>query len=183
MSKLNLADPVLFFHSVLFNKEEISFDDLLEILEENFGKFLIFTHSYFPMKQYYSVEMGSEKNLQRFFVIYPKLDDREKLVDAKLLSTSLENKHSNEDKRVFNFDAGYISKDQVVLATGKPYSHRVYLAKGVYSELTYRFCGKSYEKLEWTYPDYSHPEIIHKFNWIRQFHFFDKILDPNIALR
>ena len=177
MSKLRAADKVIFFHSILYNTKKVSFGDLQNLIKDNFGEHLIFTHPYFPMKNYYSNEMGAQDDLERFFVFYPKLENRENLIAAKLLSTKLEDESLDNDNRIYNLDIGFISKDQVVLATGKPYSHRMYLGEGVYGELTYRFCGKSYEKLDWTYPDYSHPEVIHKFNWIRQFHFLDKLLD------
>jgi hypothetical protein len=129
------------------------------------------------MKEYYSNEMGDMQNLERFFVFYPKLVNREELITAKLLSTKLEIESSHKDNRIYNLDPGYISKDQVLLATGKPYSHRIYLGEGVYGELTYRFSGKSFSKLEWTYPDYSHDEIVQQFNFIRQFHFSSNLLD------
>lgn len=181
MSKLNKADQVILFHSVLYNAKEISVSDLLLLLKDQFGSHILFTHPYFPMKEYYSSEMGDEGDLNRFFVFYPKLFEREELVPAKLLSTKLEDQYSVDGKRVFNFDPGYISKDQVLLATGKPYSHRIYLGEGVYGELTYRYSGKSFGKLDWTYPDYSHAEIVQQFNFIRQFHFSPNLLDSNPA--
>ncbi|EQC49707.1 DUF4416 family protein [Bacteriovorax sp. DB6_IX] len=177
MSKLSLAEDVLFFHSVLFNKAKISLESLRQLCLEYFGESILLTHPFFPMKQYYSKEMGSEDQLERVFFFYPKKASRESLVAMKTLSTELENKYSNNGQRIFNLDSGYISKDQVLLATGKPYSHRIYLAGGVYGELTYRYCGKSFEKLDWTYPDYSHPEIIQKFNWLREVHFTRNLLD------
>ncbi len=60
-----------------------------------------------------------------------------------------------------------MAKEQVLLATGKPYSHRIYLSDGVFAELVYYFKEKSFHKVSWTYPDYQHEEKIKFFNSIR----------------
>jgi len=53
------------------------------------------------------------------------------------------------------FDPGYLSLGQIVLATTKSYSHRIYLRDGVWAEVTLRYHKGRYEKLEWSYPDYA----------------------------
>ena len=82
-------------------------------------------------------------------------------------ATAIEIKKSNDNKRLINIDIGYVAKEQVILATGKPYSHRIYLSEGVHAELVYTFQDKSFKSLPWTYPDYQDEEKIALFNRIR----------------
>lgn len=171
MSNLQKPNQVHLFLSVLYNQKKVAKEGLLQILKNEFGSGIQYANEYFPMKDYYSKEMGLETDLKRFFYFIPLKTDRESLISAKLTCDRLEKESSLEGRRIFNFDPGYISLDQVILSTGKPYSHRVYLQDGVYSELTYRFQGKSFQELEWTYPDYCHEEIKSFFNWCREFHF------------
>jgi hypothetical protein len=42
-----------------------------------------------------------------------------------------------------------------VLATGKNYSHRIYIGEGIYAELTLVFERGAFRPLPWTYPDYA----------------------------
>ena len=55
------------------------------------------------------------------------------------------------------------------LATGKNFVHRIYLDKGVFSDLNLTFKGKSFIPLPWTYPDYKNLEVIEIFNWMRTY--------------
>ena len=41
--------------------------------------------------------------------------------------------------------------DDLVLATGKNYTHRIYLSKGIYADLTLVFHQGSFQTLAWTY--------------------------------
>src|SRR5690606_29287200 len=121
-----------------------------------------------PLTKYYAHEMGEEENLKRFFVVDVTPVSRDEFVPAKLWSTKLEQDHSQNDKRIFNLDIGLINLENFLLATGKPYTHRIYLSQGVYADLTLVFEKNSYRTLPWTYPDYAHEEKIHFLNSVRQ---------------
>jgi hypothetical protein len=41
-----------------------------------------------------------------------------------------------------------------VLASTKDHAHRIYLADGIYAEVTLAFRGGAWQPLDWTYPDY-----------------------------
>jgi hypothetical protein len=56
----------------------------------------------------------------------------------------------------------------MVLATGKNYSHRIYLSKGIYADLTLIFHRGGFGPLQWTYKDYASPAIIPFFNDVRE---------------
>ena len=51
-----------------------------------------------------------------------------------------------------------------MLATGKNYTHRIYLSRGIYGDLTLVFNKGTFKPLEWTYRDYSDAESIEFFN-------------------
>ncbi len=177
MSSLHEHEEVVFFQSILFNHKFISEPDVLEIINKHFGDCAIFRNDYFPMKNYYEKEMGAELN--RLFVFFHRKRCPDELIELKLLCDELEKTYSQDNNRIFNFDPGYISKSNVVLATGKPYNHRIYLGGGVYGELTYTFKAQSFETLPWTYPDYSHLEIIKVFNIYRELNFFENSIASN----
>ncbi|AYF44283.1 MULTISPECIES: DUF4416 family protein [Halobacteriovorax] len=167
MSDLRPATDALLFISVLYNHKKCNLEDIIATLGSGYERPIIFKHDFFPMKEYYSKEMGEE--LSRSFIFYPKPISREELVSIKVYCDELEKGHQQTSGRSFNLDPGLITLDQVLLSSGKPYSHRIYLKDGVYAELTYQFKANSYHQLEWTYPDYQHPEIIQQFNWFRSF--------------
>ena len=140
--------------------------------ETRWGESSYFYHPFFPMKEYYSKEMGKPDLLQRLFGVSLVLLSREDFLEGKLWSTEKEIEMSKTDEcgvkaRTVNIDLGCLSLENMQLATGKPYAHRIYLGKGVYSDLTYLYQNKSYKPLSWTYPDYQEPEIIKFFNSIR----------------
>ncbi|MCX7965305.1 MAG: DUF4416 family protein, partial [Syntrophorhabdaceae bacterium] len=111
---------------------------------------------------YYEEEMGSE--LHRIFILFKSLMPRESLVSIKLTTNNIEKELSIQGKRQVNIDPGYISLENVVLATTKNYTHRIYLGDGIYGDLTLIYKKGTYNALEWTYPDYASKNIIAIFN-------------------
>jgi len=77
-------------------------------------------------------------------------------------------KLSAERLRRVNIDPGYLDLSRLVLASTKDFSHRIYLNQGVYAETTLIFKAKTFQPLEWTYPDYRTSEYIEIFNQIRE---------------
>jgi len=55
-----------------------------------------------------------------------------------------------------------------ILATGKDFSHRIYLGDGIYGDLTLLYCSKTFIPLQWTYPDYASDEVIELLNGLRR---------------
>lgn len=165
MSKLSTPSKVKYFYSVLFNDMH-SFEHIKKLMETNFFTTDYFSPQFNPLLEYYSHEMGD--GLKRAIFYSHELLGREELVSKKLLATEIEIRNSSTDqKRSINIDVGQVAKEQVILATGKPYSHRIYLSDGVYAELVYFYQNKSFQKVNWTYPDYQHQEKIEFFNSIR----------------
>ncbi len=168
MSLLKIPTPGFLAGSFLFCDDKFEISELKNIWTTKFGPSIFFKHSYFPMKDYYSKEMGDADKLNRFFAISLGLISREKLVPAKLWSTDLECVHSVDGARILNLDMGLLTLENFSLATGKNFCHRIYLGEGVFSDLTYIYEAKSFKTVSWSYPDYAHAEIVDFFNNGRQ---------------
>jgi len=121
----------------------------------------------FNKTDYYEAEMG--KNLVRRFVTFEKLIMPDGLPAVKQRTNRLESEHKDgEGNRKVNLDPGYMSLSQLILATNKGFSHRPYLRDGVYADLTLMYKSKSFQSLEWTFPDYGTDEIIEIMNRLRE---------------
>jgi hypothetical protein len=59
-----------------------------------------------------------------------------------------------------NVDPGYIARDKLVLASTKDFYHRLYLADGIYGEVTLHFRKGVFRFFSWTYPDYKEPSFL-----------------------
>lgn len=165
MSRRALPTEVKFFYSILFNELRFSEEQVDLLVLQKFKANQKFFPEFNPLITYYAHEM--DKPLKRILYFGEEKRSRDLLVTRKAMAMELEQEHSLDNRRFINIDVGFVAPEQVVLATGKPYSHRLYLRDGVYGELVYFFQNKSYQKLPWTYPDYQHQEKIEFFNSIR----------------
>ena len=122
----------------------------------------------FDRTKYYAREMGWP--LYRRFVSFETLMRPEDLVAAKLETNHIESQYlaPEGDRRRINIDPGYIALERLVLATGKNYTHRIYLGQGIYADLTLIYQRGGFQPLEWTYRDYADPEMIDCFNRLRE---------------
>ncbi|MFH0845010.1 MAG: DUF4416 family protein [Pseudomonadota bacterium] len=120
----------------------------------------------FDRTRYYEKEMGWP--LYRRFISFRNLVRAGDIVDIKLATNALENQYRRDDRRMINIDPGYVSLERLVLVTGKNYTHRIYLSKGIYGDLTLIFKKGGFIPLQWTYRDYADPVIISYFNEIRE---------------
>lgn len=121
----------------------------------------------FTTTTYYHAEMGID--LTRRFITFEKLIEPDLLPDVKRWIDELESRYKErEGKRRVNGDPGYLSLDHLILATHKKYSHRPYLREGTYADVTLIYRRKSFQPLEWTYPDYGSAQIIEIMNRLRE---------------
>ena len=116
----------------------------------------------FNYTDYYRAEMG--KVLFRRFASFDRLVRQEDLASIKVQTNALEDEQTEEGNRLVNIDPGYLVAERLVLASGKNFGHRIYLAKGIYADLTLIYRDKDYQPLAWTYPDYGEPEVR---SWLR----------------
>lgn len=166
MSSPNNPEQVKLISSV-FSPEEDLVDNVLTELEGLFGSIEWKSPAlFFDRTRYYEREMGWP--LYRRFISFRDLISPEDLVKIKLKTNAVETRYMKGEKRRINIDPGYICLERLVLATGKNYTHRIYLSRGIFADLTLVFHKGSYRTLEWTYRDYADPEIVSCFNAIRE---------------
>jgi Domain of unknown function (DUF4416) len=115
----------------------------------------------FTLTDYYAREMGGR--LWRCLASFLHLADASHLADWKVFTNSLEKRWSLMGRRLVNLDPGYVARERLVLATGKNYSHRIYLGQGIYGDLTLLAGSGGFQALSWSYPDYARgplPELL-----------------------
>jgi hypothetical protein len=106
----------------------------------------------FTATDYYTQEMGP--NLGRRLVAFLHLADPAQLANWKVFTNGIEEGFSPGGRRMVNLDPGYVAKERLVLATGKNYTHRIYLDQGIYGDLTLIYSRGEFRPLPWSYPDY-----------------------------
>lgn len=111
----------------------------------------------FTATHYYAPEMGPD--LGRRLVSFLHLADPGQLPSWKFFTNGLEEEFSLGGRRVINLDPGYVAKERLVLATGKNYTHRLYLEQGIFGDLTLIYLKGELQPLPWTYPDYAHGNL------------------------
>lgn len=114
----------------------------------------------FVYTRYYEPEMGPD--LKRQFWGFSRLVEPDALPEIKLFTNQVEREFAVDGRRRVNLDPGYLALAKVVLATTKDYSHRLYLGRGIYGEVTLIYQKRAFHPLPWTYPDYRSEEC-HRF--------------------
>lgn len=166
MSKLKGSEPVKLVSSI-FSADRYILAEALKEVSAKYGRIdFISTIMPFDYTGYYEKEMG--RSLVRRFASFEDLIKPESLPEIKVLGNAIEEKFSDSGKRRVNIDPGYISQYHLILATGKSYAHRPYLRDGVHADLTLIYRNKTFQPLEWTYPDYAEKKVIEMFNRIRE---------------
>lgn len=165
MGQIQKTLPVKLFLSIFTQKPEL-FKTIQNKLITKFGA-IDFNSEIFDFNhtKYYENEFGT--NLKRKFISFTKLIDADSLWKIKIITNKLEKQILKEGKRQLNLDPGYITQANLILASTKNYSHRIYIKKGIYQEITLIFKDKTFWPLLWTYPDYQSKECVDVFNKIR----------------
>lgn len=158
-------EPVKLFIGFIFRDDAV-FAQARAVLIRKFGApdsespSFPFTHTH-----YYSAEFGGD--LRRKFVAFSRLAHPRALAVVKCVTNEIERYFSKDGRRSINIDPGYLTLSKVVLATTKDYTHRIYLDKEIYAEVTLYYRDTSYRPHEWTYPDFRTPGHISFFNGLR----------------
>jgi hypothetical protein len=158
--------PAFLFTAVLF-APGVDTKKILNELQDKIGEPLAVSREVdFVWSDYYEPEMG--KGLKRIFVAYRKIVQRDEIVAVKRTTDQVEKEYSREGKRTVNIDPGLICMENLILATNKPFFHRIYLTDGVYAEVTMFYKHGTYTPIEyWTYPEYRSTPVLEFFNGVR----------------
>ncbi len=120
----------------------------------------------FTWSRYYAAEMGPE--LTRWFLAFEWPVDPGALGQTKVETGALERAHARGGRRVFNVDPGYLTLSNLVIASTKEASYRVYLGGGIYAQPMLVYRDKGFQPLEWTYSDYRDPAHLAFFESVRR---------------
>lgn len=121
----------------------------------------------FAFTHYYDKELGSP--IVRRLLAFARLVPQAVLAEAKLATNALEERLAGPDgRRRVNLDPGLLTQERLVLATGKNFTHRIYLGQGIFGDLTLVFQAGSWQTLPWTFPDYASAGMRHLFDDIRR---------------
>ena len=156
MGNISQPNTVKFFFGLIFN-DGFNIKEIYGVLEHKFGnKIDIYSPIIdFTFTKYYNREMGEKLKRQWISFQFPLSPD--KLADIKVETNNIEDSYSKNNNRIVNIDPGYITPANVILASTKDFSHRIYLSKGIYAEVTTIYRKEGFTKLPWTYPDYLCP--------------------------
>jgi len=125
----------------------------------------------FDFTKYYEKEMGTP--LFRRMFAFKNLIRQDRLAGIKLWTNSIEKHYLNGKERKVNIDPGYMLLERFVLATGKNFTHRIYIGKQIYADLTLIYQKGAFRKLPWTYPDYSAKDMIAFLELVRKKYYED----------
>lgn len=165
MGRIRKPPPVKLVMGFIYRDKEVFFR-VKDKLKKKFGQVDFESPALsFNYTDYYAKELGQD--LTRSFVSFKKLIPAQQLYKVKRYTNRIERRFSRENKRCINIDPGYLDLAKLVLASTKDFSHRIYLHKGIFAEITLFFKDGSFRPWEWTYPDYRTPEYIGIFNRIR----------------
>jgi len=152
MLKIELPKPVKFVCGFIY-RSQTDYSKTKEILAKKFGKIDFESEKInFNYTGYYYPEMG--KPLFRKFISFTQLKNPANFVQIKLFCLKLEKKFAKQNKRSVNIDPGYLCESKLVLATTKDFSHRIYLGKGIFAEVTLFFQNGQFQGFTTTFPDY-----------------------------
>lgn len=139
----------------------------LNVLASEFGPVdFLSSPGDFPYTSYYDDEMGG--GIKRQTASFLNLVLPESLASVKLRTNEIETALLFDGKRKVNIDPGFLSLENFILATGKNFTHRVYLRDGIYADLTLIYNKGAYRPLPWTYPDYREPEFLRYLDVLRK---------------
>ncbi|MBP5201651.1 DUF4416 family protein [bacterium] len=151
-----LAEPIKanLTISVMF-RDEALLEETRAILEKKYGEIdaVSEVYDFSSISPYYDPEMGS--GIKKIVFSFKEPVPRDLLKDVKLFCVQLEKERSDNGNRLVNLDPGLVTLENFILATGKNYSHRIYLGSGVFAEVTLIFGKKNaIRELPWSYRDY-----------------------------
>lgn len=166
MSIPRIPAPGLLIISVLCADWDTCWPGLLDELEARFGP--ADSSDVFPFDQtdYYNAELGTP--ITRRLLAFDTLRPLDELADIKLFTNALEDRAASNGKRLFNLDPGFLTTERLVLATGKNFSHRIYLTDGIWADLTLIWQKGGWVEFPWTFPDYAGEDMKTRLTKLRQ---------------
>ena len=172
MSVLQLPQPAKLIIGIFTGELKVS-EKLIPEFKSQFGQIdLVSPWMTFNCTRYYESEMGSP--LHRRVYSFASLIQQQDLVSIKIATHQIELAYSHDGQRRVNIDPGYMLSERLVLASGKNFSHRMYIGDGVYADLTLIFQKGRFQRLPWTYPDYVASNMLNFLEKVRNKYLWDR---------
>ncbi|MFH0936623.1 MAG: DUF4416 family protein [Candidatus Woesearchaeota archaeon] len=166
MAKVKEISKAKLFVGVLYNDEEM-LNKVVKELIQKYGEIEQESKTYeFNFTNYYENEMG--KNLIKKFIVFKNLINRDEIADIKIETNKIEDKYSKNNNRLINLDPGYLTKDNIILASVKESPYKVYIGNGIFSHLTLIYGNKKWNANERTFPDFKTNEVQEFFLEVRK---------------
>jgi hypothetical protein len=160
MGKILPPRPVLLIVAA-FSRHDEAFDWMRRRAEKRFGPIALESDRFaFDDTNYYDATMGA--GLLKQFLAFERLIDPGELPAIKRLTNDWEDEYAaasgHAEPRPLNLDPGYITLAKLVLASTKDHAHRIYLADGIFAEVTLSYKHRAWQPHDWTFPDYRRAE-------------------------
>jgi len=165
-------DPAKLVVGCIMNDKAL-IENVFAQLEEAFGPVDMLSRWLdFAFTDYYDKEMGTP--LFRKVFVFKTLIAQDDLARIKEKTNEMENRFAQDRMRCVNIDPGYLVSSRFILATGKEYSHRIYIGRNIYADLTLMYSKKDgFQTLDWTYPDYASEAMISFLSKVRDKYLLD----------
>ncbi len=166
MSRPSEPPPAKLIMGLLFRESDVQ-QRVLDILDERYGPLDMLTEPIpFSYTTYYDREMGA--GLLRQMASFENLVEMGALPDIKLTTNQIESEMAVSGQRTINLDPGILTEERLVLASGKNFTHRIYLRNGIYADLTLIYRKGAFHPFPWTYVDYQEPLFLHFFRALKR---------------
>jgi hypothetical protein len=148
--------PTLFILAA-FSRHEAALTWAMDRAVTTWGKIALASPRFsFAETDYYQPTMGPD--IQKCFWAFEHLIDPGSIVERKIESNHWEAEYArlgrHPEPRPLNLDPGYLTSAKLVLASTKDHAHRLYLAKGIYAEVTLYYKDHRWQSRDWTFADY-----------------------------
>lgn len=178
MGAISPPRPVLLLLAA-FSRHDAALDWARERAEATWGPVALASARFpFVDTDYYEATMGP--GLAKQFLAFDRLVDPATLPAIKRATNDWEDEYARlaasvdaaSEPRPLNLDPGYLTLAKLVLASTKDHAHRLYLADGIYAEVTLSYKHRAWRPHEWTFPDYRRAEY-HEFftrcrEWLKE---------------
>lgn len=161
MGHLTTPEPVMLFVAA-FSRYDDALDWARQRVQAQWGPLRDESPRFeFRETQYYAPSMGAGL-VKTFWAMERKVDPGQ-LPQIKRLTNEWEAEYAAQaarpEPRPLNLDPGYLTLAKLVLASTKDHAHRLYLADGVFAEITLAFRAGRWQSQPWTYPDYQRADF------------------------
>jgi hypothetical protein len=125
----------------------------------------------FDATDYYEPTMGP--GLEKCFLAFERLVDPGVLAERKHETNAWEREYAESaghaEPRPLNLDPGYLTPAKLVLASTKDHAHRIYLARGIFAEVTLYYKDRRWQARDWTFADYRRADYQQFFSECREY--------------